>query len=44
MTCAVSQTERVLNIFEISYEIHNAVNFSFKFGGLILILFYMKPV
>ena len=44
LTCAVSQAERILNMCEIGYEIHISLNFSFKFGGIILILFNMKPV
>ena len=31
LTCAVSQAERILNICEMSYEIHISLNFSFKF-------------
>ena len=38
--CAVSS----LNIFEIGYGILIALNFSFKFGGIILILFDIEPV
>ena len=41
--CAVSQAERILNMCEIGYEIHISLNFSFKFGGIILILFNIKP-
>ena len=44
MTCAVSQVEHILNLCEIGYEIHIFFNFSFKFGGIILILFNIKPV
>ena len=44
LTCAMSQTECILNIFEIGYEIHISLNFSFKFGELILILFDIKAV
>ena len=42
--CVVSQTERILNICEIGYEIHQSLNFSFKLGGIILILLNIKPV
>ena len=42
--CAMSQAERILNIFEIGYEIHISLNFSFRFGGIILILLNIKPV
>ena len=34
----------ILNIFEIGYEIHISLNFSFKFGGIILILINIKSV
>ena len=44
LTCAVSLAERILNMSEIGYEIHTSLNFSFKFGGIILILFNIKPV
>ena len=44
LTCALSQEERILNIFEIGYEIHMSLNFSFCFGGIILILFNIRPV
>ena len=44
LTCAVSQAEHILNMCEIGYEIHILLNFSFKFGGIILILFKIKPV
>ena len=44
LTCAVSQAERILNMCEIGYEIHLSLNFSFKFGGIILILLNIKPV
>ena len=44
LTCAVSQAERMLNVCEIGYEIHIYLSFSFKFGGIILILFNIKPV
>ena len=43
-TCAVSQAERILNMCVFGYEIHIFLNFSFKFGGIILILFIIKPV
>ena len=36
--------ERIFNIFEIGYEIHISLNFSFKFCGIIFILFNIKPV
>ena len=42
--CAVSQAEHILNMCEIGYEIHISLNFSFKFGGIIVILFNIKPV
>ena len=32
-----------MNILEIGYDIHISLNFSFKFGGIILILLYIKP-
>ena len=38
---AVSLVER---IFEIGYEIHISLNFSFKLEGIILISFNIKPV
>ena len=44
MACDVSHPERILNIFEIDYEIHISQNVSFKFGGIILILFNIKHV
>ena len=44
LTCAVSQAERILNMCEIGYEIHTSLNFSFKFGGVIHILFNINPV
>ena len=44
LTCDVSQAERILNMCDISYEIHISHNFSFKFGGIILILFIIRPV
>ena len=44
LTCAVSQAERILIMCEIGYEIHNSLNFSFKFSGIIHILFNIKPV
>ena len=43
LTCAVSQAERILSMCEICYEIHLSQNFSFKFGGIILMLFNIKP-
>ena len=39
-----SQVERILNICEIGHEIHISLNFSFKFGGIILILLNIRPV
>ena len=44
LTCVVSEVERILSMCEIGYEIHICLNFSFKFGGIILILFNIKPV
>ena len=44
LTCAVPQVERILDMCEISYEIHISLNFSFIFGGIILILFDIKPL
>ena len=44
LTCAVSQAECILKMCEIGYIIHISLNFSFKFGGLVLILFNVKPV
>ena len=44
MTCAMSQAERIFNMCEIGYGIHISLNFSFKFGGIILILFDIKLV
>ena len=44
LKCAVSQAYRILNMCEIGYEILTSLNFSFKFGGIILILFNNKPV
>ena len=35
---------RKLNIFEISYEVYMSMNFSFKLGGIILMLFNIKPI
>ena len=37
LTRAVSRAERILNMCKIGYEIHIALNFSFIFGGIILI-------
>ena len=42
--CDVSQAESILNIFVIGYEIHISLNISLKLGGIILILFNIKPV
>ena len=42
--CAMSQAERLLNNFVIGYEINISLNFSFTSGGIILILFNIKPV
>ena len=44
LASVVSQAECILNMCEIVYEIHISLNSSFKFGGLILILFSIKPV
>ena len=44
LTCAVSQAERMLNMCEIGNEIHISLIFSFIFGGIVLILFKIKPV
>ena len=44
LTCAVYQAERIFHMCEIGYEILISLNFSFKFGGLILILFNIEPV
>ena len=44
LTCAMSQGERMLNMCEIGKEIHIFLNFSFKLGVIILILFNNKPV
>ena len=44
MTCVVSKAERILNIYVIGFEIHISLNFSFKFVGIIVILFIIKPV
>ena len=44
MTCAVSQSGRILNMHEIGYAIHISVNFLLKLEGIILILFIIKPV
>ena len=43
LTCAVSQAQRIMNMCEIDYEIHISLYFSFKSGGIILILFNIKP-
>ena len=43
-TCVRSQAEQILDMCEIEYEIHIYLNFSFKLGGIILILFNIKPV
>ena len=43
LTCAVSQAERIFNICEIGYEIHISLKLSSKFGGIIPILFSIKP-
>ena len=42
MTCAVFQAEYIFKLCEIGYEIHISLNFLFKFGGIILILFSIK--
>ena len=44
LTCAVSQAEHILNNCEIGYDMHTSLNFSFKFGWIVLILFSIKPV
>ena len=44
LMCVVFQAERILNICEIGYEIHISLKFLFKYGGIILILFNIKPV
>ena len=44
MTCAVSQAEIMSNMCEIGNEIHISLNFSFKFGEIIFILFNIMPV
>ena len=44
LTCVVSQTERILIMCEIGYEFHISLNSSFKFGGIILILYNIKRV
>ena len=36
--------ERILNIFEIDYEIHISMLFSSKLGGISLVLFNIKPL
>ena len=43
LTSVVSQAERILNMCEIGYEIHISLNFLLKYGGIILILFNIKP-
>ena len=43
LTCVMSQTESILIMCEIGYEIHISLNFSFKCGRIILILFNIKP-
>ena len=43
-TCAMFLEELILNMCEIGYEIHISLTFSFKFGGVIFILFSIKPV
>ena len=44
LTCAVSLAGRILNICEIGKEIYISLNFSFKFGGIIPMMFIIKPV
>ena len=44
LTFGVSQAERIFNMCEIGYEINISLNLSIKFGGIILILFNIKPV
>ena len=43
LKCAVSQAEHTLSMYEISYDMHTYLNFTFKFGGIILILLNIKP-
>ena len=40
LTCAMSQADRILNM----YEIHISLNFSLRHGEIILILFNIKTV
>ena len=44
LACDVYQAERILNIYEIGYEIHISLNFLFIFGVKMLIMFNIKPV
>ena len=44
LTCAVSQAESILNMCKIVYEIHISLDLSNKFGGVIPVLFNIKPV
>ena len=44
LMCAVSRAGDILNMSESGYEIHMSLNLSFKFGGIILILFITKPL
>ena len=44
LTCAVSLAGRILNMCQIGYDIHISLNFSFEFGGIILMLFIIMPV
>ena len=41
---AVFLSERILDMYEIGHKIHISMNFSFILGGIILILFNIKPV
>ena len=44
LTRAMSEVERISNMCEIGYEMNISLNFSLKFGGIILILFNINPV
>ena len=43
-TCAVSQAVRILNICKTFHKIQVPLNFLFKFTGINLVLFNIKPV
>ena len=43
-TALQTQADRILDICEIGHEIHISLNFSFKVGSIILMLFNIKPV